>query len=108
MDDWNFHPLSSAGNRSPLQLIMHGTELEGMHINTYESFVIDEKAPLSDIDSGNDVIVPETRVQLTGYQLQILLQAIDPIRNDGNQSIDVYAQEAQVLSEMLDKNLQTM
>ena len=60
----------------------------------------EEEASLPAIDSDNDVLFPETRVQVTGNQLQTLLQAIDPSRDDGNQGIDVYAQAIQVLREM--------
>eukprot|EP00794_Sanderia_malayensis_P014733 gene14733-16268_t len=99
--DWAFHPLSSENNRSPRQLWHSGitrlsnidpVEVESMLPNIgqdYAQYGIDEELALHQIDSDNNVVVPETRVHLTDAG-EAALREINPLYEDNNEGIDIY------------------
>ena len=49
---------------------------------------IDYDGPLTDIETDNNVVVPETHIQLTDHQLQELQNRIDLLSDDGNSGIN--------------------
>ena len=68
--DWAHHPISTANNRSPYQIWYYGmTRLmqidpesaEQAMVNAWDEYGMDEEAPFPDVDTDNDVIVPEAQ-----------------------------------------------
>ena len=86
--DWNNHPLSSAGNRSPLSVWYSGVTSSintqysaGQNIvegQDWSTFGIDEDGPVAESTSDNLVEVAEVSVPLTHRQLQELRENISP------------------------------
>ena len=62
---------------------------------------IDEEAPSPDINSDNNVVVPETRVSLNNEQEQQLKQVVDPLFDDNNEGINNYQRAVQELINLL-------
>lgn len=65
--NWSHHPLSSANNRSPRQLwhlgmtnLLHldPTSIEDAQIGGWDEYGVDEEAPMSDVNTDNNVNAP--------------------------------------------------
>lgn len=99
-NDWNNHPMSSAGNRSPLQIWHSGIRaVANSDYSAVNSLFSTQEGwmeygtgggPLPSCDSENDVEVPEIESQLSPQQLQQLQEDIDPLSDDGNHGINLY------------------
>ena len=83
--DWAHHPISTAHNRSPHQLWHYGmTRLfhidpqsaEQALLNTWDDYGIDEKTPYPDVETDNDVVIPESLIHLNENQQSHLEQTI--------------------------------
>ena len=101
--DWNNHPLSTEGNRSPLSLWHSGvTALINTQYSAIESIVagetnwydfgIDEDGPVPNNNADNDVEVPEFHFNPTDTQWQHLRTRINPLANDENHGCNLYTQ----------------
>ena len=49
-----------------------------------------EDGEFIELDTNNDVQIPETTVNLTNEQLEQLRQAVVPLAEDGNHGINLY------------------
>ncbi|XP_057311502.1 uncharacterized protein LOC130649269 [Hydractinia symbiolongicarpus] len=101
---WNNHPLSTEGNRTPYQLWTQGMYMnwhssdnglrqimeENENIGTH-GVELDGPAPL--IDSINNVNVPEIALNLPDN----FMQNIDPLSEDHNHGINLYIQTRELL-----------
>eukprot|EP00794_Sanderia_malayensis_P014537 gene14537-16040_t len=105
---WNWHPLSSANNRSPEQLWSSGNHEYNVERDRegrdYSLYGVDEEAPTPAIDSDNDVVVPETNVLLTDEQYQVLIQSVDISINDSNEGINIYVHAIDTVSNILQQS----
>ena len=54
----------------------------------WQTYGIDYDDSLTDIETDNNVVVPESQIQLTDHQLQELQNRIDPLSDDGNNGIN--------------------
>ena len=104
------HPISTANNRSPHQLWHYGmtrlihidpVSAEEVMVNTWEEYGIDEEAPYPDVDADNNVVIPESPVQLNEDQQLHLEQTIDPLFDDNNEEIDLYQDAVNLLTQLL-------
>ena len=50
----------------------------------WQTYGIDYDGPLTDIETDNNVVVPESHIQLIDHQLQELQNRIDPLSDDDN------------------------
>ena len=104
---WNWHPLSSANNRSPEQLWQSG--MHAYNISNEEAgdrldhslYGIDEEGTPPEINSDNDIAVPESSIALSDEQFSYLSQAIDPLHEDSNEGITTYMQAIDILTNVL-------
>lgn len=99
--DWAFHPMSSAHNKSPRQLWHEGMtrviendplSLEAAQVQSWHDYGIDETAPLPEINSDNDVEIPETLSLLCHHHSVILGTLVNSLHDDANEGIDNYLQ----------------
>lgn len=98
VNDWSWHPLSSANNRSPQQLWRSGFVYRDDNIQNFEAYGIDEDGPISSIVTENDVSVP-SQLLLNEDQQQILSQyVVDPLSADDNEGISAYVNLVDLLS----------
>ena len=102
-------PISTANNRSPHHLWHYGmtrlmhidpVSAEEVMVNTWEEYGIDEEAPYPDIDTDN-VVIPESPVQLNEDQQLHLEQTINPLFDDNNEGIDLYQDAVNLLTQVL-------
>ncbi|CAB4021549.1 Hypothetical predicted protein [Paramuricea clavata] len=104
---WNNHPLSTAGNRSPLQLwhsainAMTNSDyhaIEGVFAapQDWNEYGIGGGPPPS-CDTDNNVQVPEVNFEPTEQHIQQLQEHINPLYDDGNHGINVYVAAILVL-----------
>ena len=56
-------------------------------LSNWQTYGIDYDGPVTDIQADNDVVVPESHIQLTDHQLQELHSRMDPLSDDGNNGI---------------------
>lgn len=106
-NDWNFHPLSSEQYRSPRQLfhlgmISSGTTNMQNNNQSFEDIGIDEEGPMPEIESDNDVMVPESSINLSENQVAAVMEQVDPLADDGNQGINTFIHSVQVIEQVLD------
>ena len=70
-------------------------------VNTWDEYGMDKEAPYPDVETDNDVVIPETQVQLSENQQLHLKQTIDPLLEDNNEGIDLYQQTVNELTGLL-------
>ena len=56
-------------------------------LSNWQTYGIDYDGPMTDIQTDNNVVVPESHIQLTDHQLQELHSRMDPLSDDGNNGI---------------------
>ena len=57
-------------------------------VTNWQTYGIDYDGPLTDIETDNSVVLPESQIQLTDHQLQVLHSRTDPLSDDGNNGIN--------------------
>lgn len=106
--DWAYHPLSSAGNKSPRQLWFIGmrnmlendpNSLAEAQIGEWDEYGLDEEANVPDVNTDNNVIIPETRVQFCQDFETYFSNNINPVLPDGNEGIHLYSELLQSASQ---------
>lgn len=106
--DWAFHPLSSANYRSPRQLWHSGIRnalfndpdsLAEAQIGGWEDYGLDEEAPIPNIETNNNIVVPETRVIFCQQFELFFTTEINPLTFDGNEGINIYQTVLNVANE---------
>ena len=108
--DWNNHPLSTEGNRSPLSVWHTGvmtminsgySAIESLlNDNEWNDYGVDDDEPVVSSDSDNNVQVPEVEFNLDHEQQQQLYNAINPLEDDGNHGCELYCQTLNIITQM--------
>ena len=106
---WNAHPIRTESNLSPHQLWTQGCYQFAASQNTavhdlvsgdgdgvLNSYGIDNEGPFSDLQTNNNVQVPQVAVTLSNEQWE-LLSTIDPLAEDNNYGIDNYIKTLEML-----------
>ena len=110
INDWNHHPLSSAHNLSPRQVWHRGVaRLANMDpekacdvfCERWDDYGIDEEGPMPDIQTDNDVTIPDSCLNLPQCQLSYLQNHIHPLSEDGNEGINLYLETAEIVNDMI-------
>jgi len=100
---WNNHGLSTQGGQTPLQL-WHAGVINNIGIHPVISDIfdidnyygIDEEGPLPELQTNNNVIIPDIDVTFNDTTMNII-QQVNPLENDGNHGIDVFHSLLQLL-----------
>ena len=111
---WNNHPMRTEGNRSPRQLWHSGmcaavnsrySAIESAFDDTLdlENYGV-EDGEFIELDTNNDVQIPEKTVNLTNEQLEQLRQAVVPLVEDGNHGINLYLAAVVMVTEFCSVN----
>ena len=99
--DWNFHPLSSANNQSPRQLwhsgitrlsIVDPTCPEILGLSNWDDYRIDDDSSFPEIETSNNVVVPNSRTSLCQNHWRYLQRQVDPRYFDLNEGVNIYRQ----------------
>ena len=108
--DWNNHPLSTEGNRSPLSLWHTGvmtminsghSAIESLITDNWNDYGVDDDGPLPESHSDNNVQVPGVEFDASDEQLQYLYNAVNPLEDDGNHGCELYSQTINIINQML-------
>ena len=83
---WNHHGISTVGPQTPLAMWYTRllTAPEKSITTNWQTYGIDYDGPLTVIETDNNVVVPESHIELTDHQLQELQNRIAPLSDDGN------------------------
>ena len=87
---WNHHGIRTVGHQTPLAMWYTRllTAPEESIATNWQTYGIDYDGPLTDIVTDNNVVMPESHIQLTDHRLQELQNRIDPLSDDGNNGIN--------------------
>ena len=81
---WQTNMLSESDESSLINFELYGTDFEG---------------PLPDIIPSNNIVVPNSDVELTDEQFQILNDQVSPMSNDGDNGISHYLQALHIIED---------
>lgn len=98
-NQWNHDGLSTQGGRTPLQLWHTGVLSNPQileDIGDFQNYGIDGDGPLPELQTNNNVIVPDISVSFNDTTMNTIRQ-VNPLENDGNHGIDVFASPLGVL-----------
>ena len=91
---WNFHPLSTEGNKSPIQLFTSNITLDDYDIDITGHYGTDPDAPGPEDDDLPVVHVPETRLRLLAASLMDLQSTVNPVADSEHAGVDLYLSTA--------------
>lgn len=113
VSQWNNHPLSSEGNKSPYQLWVQGfyqfansdheTVRDMTNINTLDvlSYGVDDEGPLSEVQTANHVAIPEPAIALTEEETAALGTLINPLEDDNEHGKLLYTTVCEIVQNCL-------
>lgn len=108
VSQWNNHPISTQNGLSPLQLwtegvhqLVNSNDTGVRDILDHQAYGVDYDAPLPHIDTGNDVAVPESSIELSEEDQLTLQILVNPLADDGDHGITLYCQTVTVLNQLL-------
>eukprot|EP00794_Sanderia_malayensis_P001947 gene1947-2216_t len=64
---------------------------------SFADFGIEEEGPVPEIESDNDVVIPQISLNLEEDVLALSIEQVDPLADDGNQGINKFIESVQVL-----------
>ena len=97
-EQWNHHGLCTVSHQSPKALWHTGMINECHEFEGDTSlYGTDFNEPIANIQTDNDIIVPESAVVLTPGQLNHLEQSVNPLVDDGNYGINHYVNVINIL-----------
>ena len=114
---WNNHPLSTEGNRSPYQVWVQGFyEFANSNYETVRdvvvpetldvnSYGIDDDGPIPEIRTINHVEIPESNIVLEDEEMAILTLLVNPLDEDNEHGKDLFVNACEALEMILDARL---
>lgn len=98
-NQWNHHGLSTQGGQTPLQLwntgiinrIGQGYIAVDAIFNTNNSYGEDEEGPLPELQTNNNVVIPDINVNINETTSLAMQHHFDPLQNDGNNGINLFS-----------------
>ena len=106
---WNNHSVRTKRHRTPLQIWTEGfyrltpTNINGLLEVTDSSFYgIDDNGPTPELQTANNVQVPEIDIQLSVDQENYLASTFNPCADDGNFGINTFLQVRNSLTQLLE------
>ncbi|XP_046839481.1 uncharacterized protein LOC124433742 [Xenia sp. Carnegie-2017] len=98
---WNYHGLRTCSHQTPMAMWQTNMLLESdeSSLINFELYGIDFEGPLPDIITSNNIVVPNSDVELTDEQFQILNDQVNPMSNDGDNGINHYLQALHIIED---------
>ena len=97
---WNHHGMRTTNHQSPLAIWhtnMIRTPDDSTVIN-WDTYGIDYESSAHPIETNNNIVVPNSGIELNEEELNYLKQMVDPIQNDGNNGIEHYLNTVDIVS----------
>lgn len=114
---WNNHPLSTEGNRSPYQVWIQGfyefansnyvTVRDVVNTETLDvdSYGIDTNGPMAEMQTVNHVEIPESNIVLEDEEMAILVLLVNPLDEDNDHGKYLFVNACEALEMILDARL---
>ena len=101
MEQWNHHGLRTSRNQSPLAIWQSNMIplTDESPLVSFDEYRVDYGGPTPDVDTNNNVVVPNSSVEITGEQLTYLSDHVDPLNDDGNHGINNYLSALDIMNE---------
>ena len=100
---WNYHPLSTEGNFSPIQLYTSGSLGSDLFDEDIDLVLFghDPEAPTPDEGEESSVGVPSTDIPLSPRSIQILRDSINPLQPCQDNGFQLYIDTVQTVYELM-------
>ena len=87
---WNHHGMRTTRHQTPLALWHTGllNVPDESNIINWQTYGIDWDGPITEVVTDNNIVVPDSQVQLTEQQFHELHNSVDPLSDDGNNGIN--------------------
>lgn len=115
VSSWNNHPLRTERNQTPLQKWIDGFYavfredsntvqdlLDVTHVEM-NAYGIDNDGPMPQLQTRNDVQVPDLSINLSDQELAHLLDTVNPMENDNNFGVTVYENCRQAIGDLIER-----
>lgn len=99
---WNHHGIRTAGHKSPMALWYSGNiySQQDILVNDLESYGVDYDGEVPDVETDNNVVVPEGTIVISDEQWAQIQNAVpDPLANDSNYGINFYCRVLETLEQ---------
>ena len=99
-NQWNHHGMRTANHQTPLALWQTNmlNVTDDTPIVNWEAYGIDYSVPVPEINTDNNVVVPNSEVELTEDQLRHLQESLDPLEDDGNNGIEHFLKAVDIIN----------
>jgi hypothetical protein len=116
---WNNHPMSSEGNRSPLQTWTAGfyefaesnytvvRDILDINTTNFEHYGIDDDGPRPLIETTNNVVVPRSAIQLSEEEIHQLTNEISPLGEDNDNGVHLYQRTVVFVNDLLENEVES-
>ena len=113
---WNNHPLSTEGNRSPLQIWTAGfyqfaesdyqavRDVLDVQTFNFNAYGVDDDGPLPPIETSNHAVVPRSLIRLSEEENTHLHSEVIPLSDDGNYGINLYKRTVNLVEQFLSEH----
>ena len=101
---WNYHGVRTVGHQSPMAL-WYSRNIQNQQdvaINDLSSYGVEYNGEVPDVETENNVVVPECTIVMSDEQWSIINRVIpDPLVDDGNYGINLYSRVLETLEQIL-------
>ena len=101
---WNYHGVRTVGHQSPMAL-WYSRNIQNQQdvaINDLSSYGVEYNGEVPDVETENNVVVPECTIVMSDEQWSIINRVIpDPLVDDGNYGINLYCRVLETLEQIL-------
>ena len=99
---WNYHPLSTEGNRTPMQLYTAGSLGSRLFTDDVnDMYGLDPDAPLPDDIDTTIVTVPDTHIPLSQASTQALESAVNPLQSCNDYGVQLYKDSVHLVYQLM-------
>lgn len=103
VQQWNYHGLRTMQGMSPLALWHSGIVSDpgaDVSIDGENEYGVDDDAPLPELQTDNNVQVPECVFQLTDEQKELLCTNVHPLQEDNNHGTELFRETVRFLKSL--------
>ena len=116
---WNNHPMSTQGNKSPLQSWTAGfyefaesnytVVRDVLDVDTinFDHYGIDDDGPRPQIETSNNVVVPRSTIQLSMEETRALTDEISPLSEDNDNGVHLYQRTVAFVNNFFDSDVES-
>ena len=116
---WNNHPMSTEGNRSPLQTWTAGfykfaesnytvvKDVLDLEATNFVHNGIDDDGPRPQIETSNNIVVPRSTIQLSREETDALMSEVSPLREDNDNGANLYQRTVSFVNELFDNEMES-